>query len=121
MNLVDLSGPQHSLNTVDFSTSPNLDRETVSTQKQPATLNREQLGEVTRAVIAATSSRTETSHPQNELTQDSSAEYQESILFSKSSVQLCEVIGWVRWPGEGVSILLVAEIYNPWYCLNQVD
>lgn len=67
MNLVDLSGPQHSLNMVDFSTSPNLDKETVSTQQQPAALNREQFDEVTRAVIAAMSSRTETSHPQNEI------------------------------------------------------
>lgn len=75
VNLVDLSGPQHSLNMVDFSTSPNLDKETVSTQKQTAALNREQLDEVKRAVIVAMSSRTETSHPQNEMTQDASAEY----------------------------------------------
>lgn len=75
VNLVDLSGPQHSANLVDFPTSPNLNRETMSTQKQPPALNREQLDEVTRAVIAAMSCRAETSHPQNEMTQDASAEY----------------------------------------------
>ncbi|XP_052684833.1 uncharacterized protein LOC128164849 [Crassostrea angulata] len=75
VNLVDLSGPQHSANPVDFPTSPNLNRETMSTQKQPPALNREQLDEVTRAVIAAMSCRAETSHPQNEMTQDASAEY----------------------------------------------
>uniref|UniRef100_A0A8W8JNL7 Uncharacterized protein n=1 Tax=Magallana gigas TaxID=29159 RepID=A0A8W8JNL7_MAGGI len=62
VNLVDLFGPQHSLNMVDLSTSPNLDRKTVSTQKQPASLNREQLDEVTQAVIAAMSSRTDAIH-----------------------------------------------------------
>ncbi|XP_052708771.1 uncharacterized protein LOC128183697 [Crassostrea angulata] len=75
VNLVDLSGPQHSLNIVDLSSSPYLDKETVSTQKQPAALNREQLDEVTRAVIAAMSSRVETYHLQNEMTQDASVEY----------------------------------------------
>lgn len=75
VNLVDLSGPQHSANLVDFPTSPNLNRETMSTHKQPPALNREQLDEMTRAVIAAMSCRAETSHPQNEMTQDASAEY----------------------------------------------
>ncbi len=75
VNLVDLSCPQHSLNMVDLATSPNLDRETPSTQKQTAALNSEQLDEVTRAVIAAMSSRAETSHHQNEMTQDASTEY----------------------------------------------
>lgn len=68
-------GHQHSVNPVDFSTSLDLNKETVSTQKQPASLNREQFDEVTRPVIAAMSSRTETSHPQNEMTQDASANY----------------------------------------------
>ncbi|XP_052704241.1 uncharacterized protein LOC128180302 [Crassostrea angulata] len=70
VNLVDVSGSQHSVNLVDFSTSHNLNRETVSTQKQPAALNREQLDEVTQAVIAAMSSRAEIPHPQFEMTQD---------------------------------------------------
>lgn len=56
--------PQHSVNLVDLSTLPNLNppsREAVSThQNQPAPLNREQLDEVTRAVIATMSSRAET-------------------------------------------------------------
>uniref|UniRef100_A0A8W8LCK8 Uncharacterized protein n=1 Tax=Magallana gigas TaxID=29159 RepID=A0A8W8LCK8_MAGGI len=82
VDLVDLSGPQHSANLVDFSTSPNLTRETMSTQKQPPALNREQLDEVTRAVIAAMSNcRAETSHPQNEMTQDASAEYPGQTAF----------------------------------------
>ncbi|XP_052713824.1 uncharacterized protein LOC128187419 [Crassostrea angulata] len=81
VNLVDLSGPQNSANLVDFSTSPNLNRETMSTQKQPPALNREQLDEVTQAVIAAMSSRTETSHHQNEMNQDASAEYPGQTAF----------------------------------------
>lgn len=46
--------------------------EAVSTQIQPAALNGEQL---TRTMIAAKSSRAETLHPLNEMTQDASAEY----------------------------------------------
>lgn len=45
----------------------------------------------------------------------------ESIQFSKSSKKLCEVIRWVPWPGEGVTILLMAKIHNPMCCLNQDD
>lgn len=54
--------PQLHANLVDLSTLPNLNppsREAVSThQNQPAALNREQLDEVTHAVIAAMSSMT---------------------------------------------------------------
>lgn len=103
---------------VDFSTSPNLDRETVSTQKQPATLNREQLGEVTRAVIAATSSRTETSHPQNEMTQDSSAEYQGTDILPSLAIsnnQKSHVQSYHKDLGHNVSNNLKLKIANGEY------
>lgn len=57
-------GPQQSVDLVDLSALPILNppyREAVSThQYQPAALNTEQLGEVTRTVIAAMSGSAET-------------------------------------------------------------
>lgn len=118
VNLVDQSGPQHSLNMVDFSTSPNLDEEIVSTQKQPAAPNREQLDEVTRAVIAAMSSRAETSHPKNEMTQDVSAESPRTdilLTLAISNNQKSHVQSYHTDLGHNVSNNLKLKIANGEY------
>lgn len=118
VNLVDLSGPQHSANLVDFPTSPNLNRETMSTQKQPPALNREQLDEVTRAVIAAMSCRAETSHPQNEMTQDASAEYPGTDILPTLAIsnnQKSHVQSYHNDLGHNVSNKLKLKIANGEY------
>lgn len=65
--------------------------EAVSTQIQPAALNGEQL---TRTMIAAKSSRAETLHPLNEMTQDASAEYPD--IYALNPHPRGEI---VRYPG----------------------
>lgn len=118
VNLVDLSGPQHSANLVDFPTSPNLNRETMSTQRQPPALNREQLDEVTRAVIAAMSCRAETSHPQNEMTQDASAEYPGTDILPTLAIsnnQKSHVQSYHNDLGHNVSNNLKLKIANGEY------
>lgn len=90
----------------------------MSTQKQPASLNREQLDEVTRAVIAAMSSRVETSHPQNEITQDASVEYLSTDILPTLAIsnnQKSHVQSYHNDLGHNVSNNLKLKIANGEY------